>query len=427
MDNLRKSSGVAAALSLGIAGVIAGGPTTSALAGKETVMPTATHFGLEASGYASKARGGQVPTASDKVAYSVVACTNQAGIGNSNAESDGDFGSGMSFAGASTHAWTTKVGDTVSAWSRNTVDRITLVGSPSGDLFLDALVSTSHAWHDASGFHGESSSSLGAIVLQPAAGEPQSFPVPSPGQSVTVPGVAVIGLGTGNDSLARDGAATNINGLRVRTLFSDTTSRIGHAQAQIMDGIESDVYGGSAYATKLTALDDRFTSGRTVPTAVPCVGTDGIWTDNHASDTDLSGNLLATGLTSRQQSGPTAAGGRPEVTTSSRVGLADLGDGLLVQMVKAKAHVIRTATGYETDIAGTSIGGITYNGEEQTFPEGEKVIEIPGVATLERAIVTEGPRSISVVGLRVTLLDGTQAVAIVDLGYAKAALQPSGL
>jgi hypothetical protein len=187
------------------------------------------------------------------------------------------------------------------------------------------------------------------------------------------------------------------------------------------------VYGGSAFATKLTALDDILTSGRTVPTSVPCVGTDGAWTDNQASDTDLSGNLLASGLTSRQQSGPTAPGGRPEVTTSSRVGLADLGDGLLVQVVKARAHVMRTATGYETDIAGTSIGGITYNGEEQTFPEGEDVIEIPGVATLQRAIVTEGPRSISVVGLRVTLLDGSQAVGVLDLGYAKAALQPSGV
>jgi hypothetical protein len=426
MNTLRKSSAIAVAGALALGGLV--GASTSAVGGKEkTARLTPTAFGLEASGYASKVMGGEVPTGSDKVAYAVVACTNKGGVENTNAEADGDLDNGMAFQGASTRSWTSTAGDKVSSWSRHRIDKVTLVGSPLGDLSLNGIVATSHAWHDATGFHGESSSSLGAIVFEPAVGEPQNFPVPSPGQAVTVPGVAEISLGVGNNKTRADGAATNINAVRVHSLLSQSTSRIGHAHAAIEDGVKSALYGGSAYATKLTALNGVLTSGRTVPTSVPGVGTDGEWTDNLANVTGLSGNLLASGLTSRQQSGRTAPGGRPEVTTASRVGLVDLGGGLEVQMVKAKAHVMKTASGYTTDIAGTSIGGITYNGEDQEFPEGEKVMEIPGVATFERAIVEQGPRSISVTGLRVTLLDGTDAVGVLDLGFAKAALQPSGL
>jgi hypothetical protein len=435
MSILRKSSAIGFATSVAVVGLVGGGlagpasgakaPASAAKAAKAAKV-TATDFGLEAWGFASKVAGGDVPTGSDKTAYSVVACTNKAGVSSANTETDGDLGDGVAFHGAATRAWTSRSGDTVSTWSRHHINQVTVAGSPLGDLRLEDLVSRSHAWHDSSGFHGTSSSSLGAIVLEPAVGEPQTFPVPSPGQSVTVPGVAEITLGVGDTNVTADGADTNVSALRVRTLFSDSNARLAQTHAGIEDGAKTALYRGTAYATSLTAVDDLLTNGRTVSTSVPCVGTDGNWTDNHLSDTDLSGSMLASGLSSRQQSGLTAPGQRPEVTTASRAGLVDLGDGLLVRAVKARAHVMKTATGYRRDIAGTSVGGITFNGEEQEFPEGENVMEIPGVAKIERAIVTRGPRSIEVTGLRVTLLDGTQAVGVLDLAFAKARLVPSG-
>jgi hypothetical protein len=427
MNNLRKSSGIAAVVALAAAGLVGVGLATPAIAGKETAKLVPTKFGLEASGYASKLHGGQAPTGSDKAAYSVVACTNKAGVENDNAEAAGDLGNGLAFHGASTHAWTTKNGQAVSAWSRHKINKITLVGSPLGDVNLKALVSTSHAWHDASGYHGHSASSLGAIEFDPVVGEPQDFPVPSPGQSVTIPGVAEIGLGIGTDKSGHAEAATNINALRVKVLLSSTNTWIGHTHADISGAVKTDLFSGSAYASKLSLLDGLAASGRTVPTSVPCVGTNGNWTTNHLNDTDLSGSLLASGLTSRQQSGFTGPGRRPEVTAIARVGRVDLGAGLEVQAVRARAHTVKTASGYALDTHGTSIGGITYNGEEQEFPVDQDVMEIPGVARFERAIVTRGPRGIAVTALRVTLLDGTGADTVLDLGNAKAALQPSGL
>jgi hypothetical protein len=425
MKTLRKSSGIAVAVVLGLSGFASGGITASAAGAPAQLKPTP--FALEASGYASKLKGGQLPTGSDKVAYTVVSCTNKAGIDHTNTEADGDLGNGVGIQGATTRAWTTKKAKKVSAWSRHKIDKITLLDTPLGDVNLRALVSTSHAWHDSTGFHAKSTSTLGSIEFAPVIGEPQEFPIPSPGQSVTIPGVVEIGLGTGKNVTDANEAITNTNGLLLRTLFSDSVLRIGHTRAAISDGVETALYHGSAFATKLTALDGILSSGRTVPTSVPCEGSDGEWRVNRASDTDLSGTFLASGLSSRERSGLTGPGHRPEVTTISRVGHLSLGGGLELQAIRARAHAVKKAHGYGLDIGGTSIGGITYNGQEQTFPLDQDVMEIPGIAKFERAIVTRGSHGITVTALRVTLLDGTQATAVLDLGNATAAILPSGL
>jgi hypothetical protein len=63
------------------------------------------------------------------------------------------------------------------------------------------------------------------------------------------------------------------------------------------------------------------------------------------------------------------------------------------------------------------------NGREQAFPK-SGVLKIPGLVKLERAVVTRSPRGISVIGLRITLLDGSGAV--VDLAEARLRIRPTG-
>ena len=65
---------------------------------------------------------------------------------------------------------------------------------------------------------------------------------------------------------------------------------------------------------------------------------------------------------------------------------------------------------------GTTVGTITANGQPQSFPD-TGPLTIPGVATLERRIVTKTQTGLKVIALRITLLDGTGAV--IDLGEAK--------
>lgn len=74
-------------------------------------------------------------------------------------------------------------------------------------------------------------------------------------------------------------------------------------------------------------------------------------------------------------------------------------------------------------IDGTTIGTIIANGEPQTFPDTD-VLEIPGVARLERNIVKKTPNGMSVISLRITLLDGTGAV--LNLGLARLEILDSG-
>jgi hypothetical protein len=426
MNTLRRSSGIAAAVALAAAGLVGAG-ITPASAEKETAKLTPTAYGLASYGYATKLTGGELPTGSDKVAYSVVACTNKAGMANSNTEADGDLGNGLTFEGATTHAWTTKQGNVVSSWSRHKIAKVQVLGSPLGDLSLIALSSTSHAWHDTRGYHASSTSSLGAIEFAPVNGQPQEFPVPSPGQSVTVPGVARISLGTGKNTKSPGFVATNINALRINLLLTHTNVWIGHTHAEVSGTVKQDLFGGSSYATKLDLLNGLVTSGRTVPTSVPCVGTFGKETVHSLASVNLADTIAASALTSSQRSGLTAPGARPEVTTGSRIGHIDLGGGLVINAIRAQAHVWKADSGFRMDIGKTSVGLISLNDAPLEFPVGSDVLEIPGIAKLERNVVTRGARSISVTGLRVTLLDGTAADTVLDLANAKAALQPSGL
>ena len=66
--------------------------------------------------------------------------------------------------------------------------------------------------------------------------------------------------------------------------------------------------------------------------------------------------------------------------------------------------------------ATTNIGTITANGQEYTFPDSDPLV-IDGVAKLERNIVKNIKNGISVTALRITLLDGSGAVA--NLGEGK--------
>lgn len=78
------------------------------------------------------------------------------------------------------------------------------------------------------------------------------------------------------------------------------------------------------------------------------------------------------------------------------------------------------ARGYERgSVARLDLG----DGEAHAFPDSD-VLEIPGVARLEAKVVVRKRHVISVVGLPVTLLDGSGAV--IDLGTARIGSKRSG-
>jgi hypothetical protein len=120
----------------------------------------------------------------------------------------------------------------------------------------------------------------------------------------------------------------------------------------------------------------------------------------------------------RQQGDEARGWERGAVTTIS------LAEGrLVIEGIVGQANVRKDGRRPTYDARGTTVGSVTFDGDRQSFPDTD-VLEIPGVARLERKVVTRTRNAISVIALRITLLDGS--LATIDLGNAKVGASPSG-
>lgn len=413
-----------AVIGLAAASTIALGATSGWSAASAAGKTTPTHFALSASGYATRVLGGQVPAGSDRSAFAVIGCTNRDGLSKTNSEATVDLGGGLSLATTRTRAWTTKKGGTVASWARHSIAKLTLAGTPLGSLALSAISSTSHVWHNGSGFHSTASSSLGSIVLDsPIPGVPDvPFPVPSPGQATTIPGLATIALGTGTTRANANGASATIDAVMVDLLLTDTQVYLAHSRTMMSPGVTSALYSGGAYASRADLLDGTVTSGRTPSIVMPCQGTDGETVTKSIAHVDLATNVVGRALTASQVGGLTKQG-RPTVTETSKVARVNLGGAVVITAINGSAHVEKTAQGYKRSASGTTPGKVFLNGERQTFPD-TGVLEIPGIARIESKIIQRSKSGINVTAVRVTLLDGS--LAVINLGFAKAGLRRSG-
>jgi hypothetical protein len=381
----------------------------------------ATHFALQASGYASRVVGGAVPAGSDRSAFAVIGCTNKAGLSHGNAEAAVDLGQAIGLKAAHTHVWTTQRGGTVSSWSRDSIARVR-IGGAVGALVLRGVSSTSRAWNDGGGFHAATTARLASIVLHPAVGPDQSFPVPDPGQSVTVPGVATITLARGTRAHTGSGAQATLDAVRVRVIPTGTRLFVAHSRALISGGVKTALFGGSAFGSRASALDGAVTSGRTPSILMPCEGTAGRQAKKSIAHADLATNAFARALTATQSAG-VRGDGTAVITESAHIARVNLGGGLRIRSITGRAHVEKRGHRYARTAKGTSAGIVTLNGNRLRFPR-TGALTIPGVARLRPTIVTKTRNSIAVTALRITLLDGRAAV--IDLGYAKALIRPSG-
>ena len=94
----------------------------------------------------------------------------------------------------------------------------------------------------------------------------------------------------------------------------------------------------------------------------------------------------------------------------------------MIKGLRSQVEVSRTRTGKLTRSATASFGSITVGGEEQSLDQlGE--LEIPGVAKIQTGITKKIQGGISIVGVRVTLLDGTGAV--LDFATSKLSISAS--
>ncbi len=415
----------ATALALAVTGVLVTSPTTAQV--PEAARTTPTRFVLGGLGYGSTVQGGDLPAESDTTAYESLGCTNRAGLEKSNHLTRANLpGAG------SAHELTTNLQTAISnkgvvaSRSQHDIQRVVLGSAMTGQLVIRGLVSRSRAFHDGDRFGATTFTSIGTLTYLDPAGTEHSVEEPTPGVPVTVPGIATLAVGKASKVVREGHAFAAVTALFVTLEPSGTRIRLGRSQARIEPGVKSGIFGGHSAAVRSSALDGNVSIGRQPLSLVPCLGTDGVVLQKHIAKIGSDDGVVLQGLSSRQQSDATME--RAGAYTRGRVAEAIFGDGeLLVRNVIGRALAVRSGEGLIRSIKGTTSGDITYQGDPQEFPEGEDVLEIPGVARLQRSIVTKLENGIEVTALRVTLFDDSGGVeSVFELGEAETLIRDSG-
>jgi hypothetical protein len=375
----------------------------------------ATSYAFTATGFGSRVVGGQVPLGSSTTAYQHIGCTNRAGLDKHNDIADAVIPGLGTASGIRTRVWTSTKGGVVASHSAHSIAQLVLANTPQGSLSINAIHSRAVAYHDSSGFHATTTTNLGDITYTPVAGPAQSYPAPLPGQSFTIPGLATLWGGRTATQQTATGAAAQAVALEVDLIPSQTDVFVAHTAATLGSGLTYGVFRGHSDATRVVqAAGDVAHSGPNPLSIMPCQGTAGQLRSKALASLDLGGQLIVAGASSSERGNQ----GRHKAHGSERAEVAqvNLGNGqLVVDGIVGKATVTRTSAGVVRTSKGTTIGSITANGQAETFPP-TGVLEIPGVAKLERRIVTKSRTGLTVVSLRITLLDGSGAV--IDLGEA---------
>jgi hypothetical protein len=410
------------ALTLAATASLASTATTTAQAAP-TADRTPTNFAFKGSGYGTKLSGGQVPVDSNTTAFAGVGCSNNADLDKGNDVAEATLPGAGTAEEVTTRLWTTAEKGVVANNSESYVERIELAGSPLGTLVLSAITSTARAFHGDKGFDSTAKTTIGSISLVPPTGEAQELELPTPGEPLPVPGVGTIALGDTKTTSNGDGAKAFANGVLVQ-LESGTTLRIAHTRATIERGVRSGLLGGAAYAANSSALDENLQLGRNPLSLMPCAGTEGKERVKSLARVTLGEDVELRNLASRQQG--TQLARKALGFELGRVGAVELNDGdVVLRDIVGRVDLVRKGRDLKRDVD-SSIGAIVVQGEETTFDEGEDVLNIPGVAKLERNLRENTKWGAKVIALRITLLDALgEQKAVLNIGAANLSIKPA--
>lgn len=409
---------LAAVVPLCAAFALSGGPSYAGPTAAKTTTRS-TSFALKTSGFGTRLIGGQLPVGSATTAYKVIGCTNQAGVSRTNNVAEATLPGLGTATGLKTHVWTSSHRGVVASHSTHSIAEVVLAQSQLGSLSLDGITSRVKAFHDSTGFHATTATRIGRLTFTPPIGPAQSFPAPTPDQPITIPGLATIYAGQHVTHHSATGASGKAFALRIDVIPTGTSIRVARSFAEIDSGLTGGIFSGRSAATHvITAAGDIVQSGPNPLSTMPCQGTNGKKREKSLASVDLGGQLVVKGARSQERGHQ----GDNRARGTSRAGVArvELGGQLVIDGIVGQVSVIRDGGHLTRSAKGTLLGRVSVGGQTQTFPK-TGVLEIPGIAKLERRVVTRTHGGIRVIGLRITLLDGSGAV--IDLGEASLAIR----
>ncbi|MBF4161276.1 choice-of-anchor P family protein [Nocardioides acrostichi] len=374
-----------------------------------------TPFTYQGSGYGTSVTGGQVPVGSGRTGLTRVSCTSQTGKSNRNYVAEAELPGAGTVDAVSSKVVTRRKGTRFETFAKHKVASVVLADTPLGSLSVSGVVAVAKAFHTPKGFGTYTNTKIAGITFTPPVGDPQVIPIPTPGQPVTIPGLATLTLGRGIEKHSQhDGRAFAV-ALVVKVIPTETVVKVGRSVAKITDGYKTGIFHGSSFPAKASVLGDIVKVGRVINRVMPCAGTDGQLQVEKAADVNI-GDQVKVGAAEAKQIGRQnrqRATGRE----ASQVAGVDIGGQLQVEAIKSYAKMTRYRSGKSNRNAGMSVGGITLGGQEISLDQLKQGIEIPGLAKVQADIRKKVGGGIKVIGLRITLLDGTGAV--VDLATSQ--------
>lgn len=380
---------------------------------------TRTPFVFKGNGYGTSVEGGELPVDSSRLALSSMACTTIAGKKNRNFVEESEIPGLGTVRGVFSRVVSKKKGGTTFQTSKHKVAEVVLADSPLGSLSISGVVSTTRASFSAKdGWQASADTKIAGITFTPPVGDPQTIPIPSPGQTVPVPGLANITLGRTIEKPepAKKRSRAYAVGVVVEVVPTGTTIKLARSMSKLERGFKTGIFGGSAIPVKAKVLGELVEVGRVVRQVMPCLGTDGELETSEAADVNLGDQVVVQAASARQKGKQTNR--RAVGTEVARIAELDLGGGALVlDAIESRVKVTRLKSGKLKRSASAKVGAITAGGGDAQSLEELDGLEIPGVLKIETGLRKKIKDGIRMIGLRITLLDGTGAV--IDLATSK--------
>jgi hypothetical protein len=418
------TTALTASLAVGLAASTVLAPTTASPAARSAGGDDArgaTAYALTGFSFGSRLEGGQIPAESGRTAYALLGCTKTAGLDHRNHLADVNVGDYGSVSGISSRSWTTGSGSTVASNSSNKIGAIRL-GEGDAKLVIEGVTLRTKAWHDASGFHKSGSAKILSIKASVGGVEVPIPANPVPGQHIDIPGLAEITILGGTST--KDAHHAQITRRALRIELSDGSQLIvGTSRSGISDQAPAGLLNGWGRAASSGLLKNALTTGNIAVQPLKCVGTDGEWTENKTAGIEVPGVIdigAASGAAKGMQRDPQNAFAH----TRGRIAHVMLSDQLEIGGIEAHARVTEKNGKLSKSTKGTTVAYIKVGDQSYEVPDPGQTLEIPGIAKIEVNKKNPGKYGISVVAVKVTLLEGSPAESVVNLGEAFARIKP---
>jgi len=400
-----------------IAAGVAVAPTLTATA--EHGNTSVTNFGMRASAFGTRVKGGDVPANSGRTALAYLGCTKLAGRHMHNHLAQVRPGDTGDVEGIDSVVKTYRKDGGVHVRAVNKVASAEFSDGAGNTLKINGMKAVAHSWHDATGFHRATSSRIASIELN---GE--VLPVPAEGDSLVTP-VATVTVLSDRGKAGPHQAKAEARVVKLELHPSGTVVLIGASFTQIMDRVPTGILGGQGRAADGSVFDGTATTGKIPVQVLPCRGTNGNWLTNKTAGVTVPDVAHLGAMTA------SARGNQRDLShgygqTRGRVARATLGpdQDLVIKGVVGAANVKKRGDRLIKTIKGTTVGSITFQGQEQAFPTQQDPLEFPGLAILYAPIVDKTKYGIKVIAMKVTLFPGTGGETELNLGRARAKLKP---